>query len=215
MDFSGRILPDMPYSVLLGSTVDTCLRQSTSSWFLLVAMHLALCSLALCRCRGNTPSITYSTMRKDLTDPVSYGKYSGIFVFTAPVAEPIVLSFTVPSNGCTIVATASGVTSFFSSADCFGSAANLCCESVCVAMSCGGGFTPGGAYDSVWDSVNPMTGNYFFNYFQYQEFVGCVCMLNFWFSSNDEFCPDNYNYSRFKLKDNVAVRSGSCIYTVS
>ena len=49
MDFSGRILPDMPYSVLLDSTVDTCLRQSTSSWFLLVAMHLALCSLALCR----------------------------------------------------------------------------------------------------------------------------------------------------------------------
>ena len=48
LDFSGRILPDMPYSALLGSTVDTCLRQSTSSWFLLVAMHLALCSLA-CR----------------------------------------------------------------------------------------------------------------------------------------------------------------------
>ena len=48
MDFSGRKLPDMPYSVLFGSTVDTCLRQSTSSCFLLVAMHLALCSLA-CR----------------------------------------------------------------------------------------------------------------------------------------------------------------------
>ena len=48
MDFSGRKLPDMPYSVLLGSTVDTCPRQSTSSCFLLVAMHLALCSLA-CR----------------------------------------------------------------------------------------------------------------------------------------------------------------------
>ena len=26
-------------------------------------------------------------------------------------------------------------------------------------------------------------------------------MLNYWFSSNDEICPDNYNYSRFKLKD--------------
>ena len=45
-----------------------------------------------------------------------------------------------------------------------------------------------------------MTGKYF-NYFQYQEFVGCVCMLNFWFSSIDEICPDNYNYSRFMLKD--------------
>ena len=68
-------------------------------------------------------------------------------------------------------------------------------------MSCGGGFTPGGAYDSVWDSVKPMTGKYFFNYFQYQEFVGCVCMLNYWFSSNDDICPDNYSYSRFTLKD--------------
>ena len=26
-------------------------------------------------------------------------------------------------------------------------------------------------------------------------------MLNFWISSNDDICPDNYNYSRFKLKD--------------
>ena len=26
-------------------------------------------------------------------------------------------------------------------------------------------------------------------------------MLNFWFSSIDEICPDNYNYSRFMLKD--------------
>ena len=48
MDFPGRKLPDMPYSALLDSTVDTCLRQSTSLCFLLVVMHLALCSLA-CR----------------------------------------------------------------------------------------------------------------------------------------------------------------------
>ena len=27
------------------------------------------------------------------------------------------------------------------------------------------------------------------------------CMLYGWFSSNDEICADNYNYSRFKLKD--------------
>ena len=26
-------------------------------------------------------------------------------------------------------------------------------------------------------------------------------MLNYWFSSYDEICPDNNNYSRFKLKD--------------
>ena len=69
-----------------------------------------------------------------------------------------------------------------------------CCGGVCVAMSYGGWFfTPDGAYDSVWDSVKPMTGNFFFYYFQYQEFVGCVC--------NDDICPDNYNYSRFTLKD--------------
>ena len=103
----------------------------------------------------------------DLADPVSSGKYSGAFVFTALVAEPTVVLFTVPLNGFIIVATATGVTSYSSSADSFGSAAPLCCESVCVAMSCGFGFTPGGAYDSVWDSVKPMTGKFIFIYFQY------------------------------------------------
>ena len=34
MVYSGRILPDMPYSALLGSTVDTCYCQSTSRWVL-------------------------------------------------------------------------------------------------------------------------------------------------------------------------------------
>ena len=46
-----------------------------------------------------------------------------------------------------------------------------------------------------------MTGKYFFNYFQYQEVVGCICMLNYWFSRYDVFCPDSYNYFRFKLLD--------------
>ena len=46
-----------------------------------------------------------------------------------------------------------------------------------------------------------MTGKYFVYYFQYQEDVGCVGLLNGWFSSNDDICPDNYNYSRFKLQD--------------
>ena len=53
----------------------------------------------------------------------------------------------------------------------------------------------------VWDSVKPKTGKLFFIYFQYQEVVGCVRMLNYWFSSNYDICTDNYNYSRFKLKD--------------
>ena len=40
---------------------------------------------------------------------------------------------------------------------------------------------------------------YFFNCFQYHKLVGCVCMLDYWFSSSDEICSDKYNYSRFKL----------------
>ena len=46
-----------------------------------------------------------------------------------------------------------------------------------------------------------MTGKFIFIYFQYHEVVGCVCMLNYWFSSNDDICPDIYNFSRFMLKD--------------
>ena len=56
-------------------------------------------------------------MNMDLADRVSSGKYSGIFVFTAPVVELIVVSFTVPLNGWTIAATATVVTSCSSSAD--------------------------------------------------------------------------------------------------
>ena len=93
------------------------------------------------------------------------------------------------------------------------SAAPMCCRSVCVAMSCGGGFyTPDGAYDSVWDSVRPLTGKYT-QLFLVPRGCGCVCMLNGWFSSNDTICADNYIYFRFKLQACVAVRSGSCICT--
>ena len=84
---------------------------------------------------------------------------------------------------------------------CSDSAAPRCCESVCDAMSCCGGFfPPDGAYDSAWCSVRPMTGKYFINYFQYQDDVWFVCMLNGWFSSNDEVYADNYIYFRFKLQ---------------
>ena len=70
-------------------------------------------------------------------------------------------------------------------------------------MSCGGGsFSPDGAYDSLWDSVKLTKGKYAINCFQYQEDVGCVCVLNDWISSNDEICADNCNYFRFKLKGN-------------
>ncbi len=46
----------------------------------------------------------------------------------------------------------------------------------------------------------PMKGKYTINYIQYPFVVGCVCMLNDWITCNDDFCPDNYNYSRFKLR---------------
>ena len=49
--------------------------------------------------------------------------------------------------------------------------------------------------------MRPITGKYFVYYFQYQEDVECVCILNDCFSSNYDICPDNYNYSRFTLKD--------------
>ena len=55
---------------------------------------------------------------------------------------------------------------------------------------------------------------YFVNYFQYHEFVGCICMLNSWFSSNVQFCADNYIYFLFTLQACVAVSSGRCICTV-
>ena len=45
-----------------------------------------------------------------------------------------------------------------------------------------------------------MTGKFFF-LFPVPRVVECVCMLNGWFSSNDDICPDNCNYSRFMLKD--------------
>ena len=50
------------------------------------------------------------------------------------------MSFTVPLDGCTIVATAFIVTPFSSLADSPDSAGPLCCGSDCVAMSCVGGF---------------------------------------------------------------------------
>ena len=80
---------------------------------------------------------------------------------------------------------------------------------VCVAMSCGGGFTADGTYDSVWVSVKPVTGNSSY-YFQYQR---CwVCLHAEWLvQQHDTICADNYIYFRFKLQACVSVRSGSCI----
>ena len=122
-----------------------------------------------------------------------------LLALTAPVAETTVMLFTVPLSGSIIAATATAATTCLPSADCSDSAAPMCSVDVCVAMSCGGGsFSPDGAYDSLWDSVKLTKGKYAINCFQYQEDVGCVCVLNDWISSNDEVCADNYFW--FKLK---------------
>ena len=47
----------------------------------------------------------------ELADSVSSRKYSGAFVFTAPLAELTVMLFTVPLDDCTIVATSTVVPS--------------------------------------------------------------------------------------------------------
>ena len=70
-----------------------------------------------------------------------------VYVHSSSCGAPRVV---VHSPCCTIDAIASVVASYSSPADCPGSATPVCCESVCVAMSCGGWFlSPGGAYDSI------------------------------------------------------------------
>ena len=126
-----------------------------------------------------------------LADPVSSGKYTWIFVFTAPVAELYVVSFTVPFNDWTIAATATVVISCSSSAD-------MCCGSVCVAILCGGGVS--------WWCLRFCLGqceadDWKFSFISSSSGRWVYCMLNGWFSSNDDFCPGSFFFSRFKLKD--------------
>ena len=79
--------------------------------------------------------------------------------FSTSVAEPTVMSFTVLLTGSTIVATAV-VTTCSSPANYADSLTSTCSGSVCIVMPCGGGsFNLEGAYDSLWDSVKPMTGS--------------------------------------------------------
>ena len=56
---------------------------------------------------------------------------------------------------------------------------------------CGGSFNPDGTHDSVWVCVWPLV----------DTTLGCVCMLNGWFSNIDDICADNFIFSRVKLKD--------------
>ena len=118
----------IPYSVLLGSTVDTrwasvyeASWKNFTQFYVFDTMH-TIYELCL-------PSVRGYGMCMILADPVSSGEYSGIFEFTAPVAELSVVSFTVPLDGWTIAATAAVVTSCSSSADfpAAGVFASRCC----------------------------------------------------------------------------------------
>ena len=59
-----------------------------------------------------------------------------------------------------------------------------------------------------------MTGKYIVYYFQYQEDVGRVGLLNGWFSSIDVICPDNHNYFKFKLKGNCRSAAATQVVDV-
>ena len=119
-------------------------------------------------------------MSMDFVDPVSSGMYSGTFVFSAPVAEPIVMSFTVPLSYCTFVATATVVASCSSS-----SGLQECLR-----------------HDVVWWSrwcLQFYLGQREADYWKILRLLfpvprgrWGVCLLNVWFSSNDEVCADNY-----------------------
>ena len=79
----------------------------------------------------------------------------------AAKAEEVValVSLTIPLAGNTIVAVAA-VTTCSSPANCTDSLTPTCSGSVCIAMPCGdGSFILDGAYDSLWDSVKPVTGS--------------------------------------------------------
>ena len=143
-------------------------------------------------CRGEFLFYVYGFGRPSLLVP----EVQWSVCVHSSIAEPTVMLLTVPVNGYTIVATAFVVTPYSSSADSPDSAAP--CAAGVFASRCR---SPGGAYDSVWDSVMPIAGKFLINYFQHHYDGGCVCMLNGWFSNNDDICADNYIFSRFKLKD--------------
>ena len=83
----------------------------------------------------------------------------------------LLMSFTVPLIGWTIAATATVVISCSSSAGCpdAGVYASRCRVVVDVSLLM--------VLTILFGTVKPMTGKFIFNYFQYQEVVGCVCMV--------------------------------------
>ena len=76
--------------------MDTCFASAHEAFWeeFLALLVFDTTSSTSCVCH---PSVAGFGM--DLADPVSSVEYSGAFVFTAPVAELNVVSFTVPLNG--------------------------------------------------------------------------------------------------------------------
>ena len=106
----------IPYSALLGPTVDTRLASVYEAFGRI--SHYSTCST---QCTPSTSCVCHPGVALVCVwiwqTQSRAGSTVGIFVFKAPVAELIVVSFTVPLNGCTIAATAAVVSSCSSSAD--------------------------------------------------------------------------------------------------
>ena len=98
--------------------------------------------------------------------PSRAGSTVGTCVSTAPVVELTEMSFTVPLVGCIIDATATVVTT------CSRRQVSLTLRPQCAAGVFASRCRVVVEVSLLMVLTMPMTGKFFFNYFQYQEFVG-------------------------------------------
>ena len=133
--------------------------------------------------------------------------------------------FTISLTGNTIVITAAVVATCSASVDCTDSAIPTCSGDVCVAMSCGGGsFTPNGAYDSIWDSIQDVwqrhqVGSSELLSHEVQESMGIVwcrnhsrsLLLSVALPAECTWCnKDDVNYCTESLNQHIPQYCGSC-----
>ena len=169
----------------------------------LIAFSATGSGLPVSRISGSSTQVTgpfnQEFVNKDLSYAVSSVStnvaedFSVTLELGAAKAEEVValVSFGVPLTGNTIVATAV-VTTCSSPANCTDSLTPTSSGSVCIAMPCGDASSIlDGAYDSLWDSVKPMTGS--------------AAMM--------KFAPTTTSDSSRRVR--VAVRRGRCICTVT
>ena len=157
---------DIDVSMITVSSV-----EATSASAILIAFSATGSGLSMSTISGSSTQVTGPLNQEFMNKGLSYTVSSlnanvaedfsvTLELGAAKAEEGVALaSFKIALTGSTIVATAAAVTTCSASADYADSATPTCSGSVCVAMPCGGGsFTPDGAYDSLWDSVKPMTG---------------------------------------------------------